>query len=98
MADWYGTWLHEALFLVILWWDIEKLMENSQKNVTGKVFVTLLPYRLNWTELNLNMIVMTSKFGSYGEMNKSWSSEDVKGFQNLYQLLSIDLSSNKRWK
>ena len=45
MADWYGTWLHEALFLDPVMRDIEKLMENSQKNVTGKVFVTLLPYR-----------------------------------------------------
>jgi argininosuccinate synthase len=39
MADWYGTWLHEALFLDPVMRDIEKLMENSQKNVTGKVFI-----------------------------------------------------------
>ena len=49
MADWYGTWLHEALFLDPVMRDIEKLMENSQQNVTGKVFITLLPYRF---ELN----------------------------------------------
>ncbi len=39
--------------------------------------------------LNLNGIeskydLMTSKFGSYGEMNKSWSGEDVKGFSKIY--------------
>jgi len=28
--------------------------------------------------------LMTSKFGSYGEMNKSWSGEDVKGFSKIY--------------
>ena len=60
--------------------DIEKLMENSQKNVTGKVFITLLPYRFELNGIESKYDLMTSKFGSYGEMNKSWSGEDVKGF------------------
>ena len=84
MADWYGTWLHEALFLDPVMRDIEKLMENSQKNVTGKVFVTLLPYRFELNGIESKYDLMTSKFGSYGEMNKSWSGEDVKGFSKIY--------------
>ena len=26
---------------------------------------------------------MSSKFGSYGEMNNSWTGEDVKGFTKI---------------
>jgi argininosuccinate synthase len=59
-------------------------MENSQKNVTGKVFITLLPYRFELNGIESKYDLMTSKFGSYGEMNKSWSGEDVKGFSKIY--------------
>ena len=45
-----------------------------------KVFVTLLPYRFELNGIESKYDLMTSKFGSYGEMNKSWSGEDVKGF------------------
>jgi argininosuccinate synthase len=27
---------------------------------------------------------MSSKFGSYGEMNKGWSGDDVKGFAKIF--------------
>jgi argininosuccinate synthase len=27
---------------------------------------------------------MSNKFGSYGEMNNSWSGEDVKGFSKIF--------------
>jgi argininosuccinate synthase len=27
---------------------------------------------------------MSSKFGSYGEMNNAWSGEDVKGFAKIF--------------
>jgi argininosuccinate synthase len=28
--------------------------------------------------------LMSSEFGSYGEMNNSWSGEDVKGFSKIF--------------
>jgi argininosuccinate synthase len=27
---------------------------------------------------------MSSKFGSYGEMNRGWSGEDVRGFSKIF--------------
>ena len=84
LSDWYGTWLHEALFLDPVMRDIEALLVNSQKTVTGKVFITLHPYRFELNGVESSHDLMTSKFGSYGEMNKTWSGEDVKGFSKIY--------------
>lgn len=84
LSDWYGTWLHEALFLDPVMRDIEALLVNSQMTVTGKVFVTLHPYRFELNGVESSHDLMTSKFGSYGEMNKTWSGEDVKGFSKIY--------------
>ena len=84
LSDWYGTWLHEALFLDPVMRDIEALLVNSQKTVTGKVFITLYPYRFELNGVDSSHDLMTSKFGSYGEMNKTWSGEDVKGFSKIY--------------
>lgn len=84
LSDWYGTWLHEALFLDPVMRDIEALLVNSQKTVTGKVFVTLYPYRFELNGIESSHDLMTSKFGSYGEMNKTWTGEDVKGFSKIY--------------
>lgn len=92
----YGTWLHEALFLDPAMRDIEALLDNSQKTVNGKVFVTLLPYRFVLNGIESENDLMSDKFGSYGEMNKSWSGEDVKGFSKiLSNSLSIYFNINK---
>ncbi len=83
ISGWYGTWLHEALFLDPVMRDIEAMLDNSQKTVNGKVFVTLLPYRFILNGIESENDLMSSKFGSYGEMNKGWSGEDVKGFSKI---------------
>ena len=54
------------------------------ETVTGKVFVTLQPYRYTVTGVESVHDLMSSKFGSYGEMNKGWSGEDVKGFAKIF--------------
>jgi len=36
--------LHEAMYLEPVMRDIEKFLENSQENVTGKVIIKLIPY------------------------------------------------------
>lgn len=82
-ADWYGTWLHEGLFLDPVMRDIEAFFTNSQSTVNGIVTVTLLPYRFILNGIESNNDLMASKFGSYGEMNLAWSGEDVKGYSKV---------------
>jgi argininosuccinate synthase len=83
LSAWYGNWLHEGLFLDPVMRDIETLLESSQKNVTGKVFVRLEPYRFSISGIESAHDLMSSKFGAYGEENKAWSGEDVKGFTKI---------------
>ncbi|RAK22526.1 argininosuccinate synthase [Flavobacterium aquaticum] len=83
LADWYGSWLHEGLFLDPALRDIETFFTNTQKTVNGKVIVTLLPYRFILNGIDSENDLMASKFGSYGEMNLGWSGEDVKGYSKI---------------
>lgn len=83
LADWYGSWLHEGLFLDPALRDIETFFTNSQKTVNGKVIVTLLPYRFILNGIESENDLMATKFGSYGEMNLGWSGEDVKGYSKI---------------
>ncbi|HTQ27055.1 MAG TPA: argininosuccinate synthase domain-containing protein, partial [Puia sp.] len=45
LSSWYGNWLHEGQMLDPTMRNIEKFLEDSQVTVSGKVFVTLQPYR-----------------------------------------------------
>lgn len=80
----YGNWLHEGLFMDPVMRNIEKLLESAQENVTGKVNVALHPYRFDVTGIISAHDLMSSEFGTYGEMNRTWSGEDVKGFSRIY--------------
>jgi argininosuccinate synthase len=64
--------------------NIEKFLSDTQVTVTGKVFVKLQPYRYLVTGIESEHDLMSSKFGSYGEMNKGWSGDDVKGFAKIF--------------
>jgi argininosuccinate synthase len=64
--------------------NIEKFMEDSQQTVSGKVFVTLLPHRFVLNGIESDHDLMNNKFGSYGEMNNSWTGDDVKGFAKIF--------------
>ena len=83
LADWYGSWLHEGLFLDPAMRDIEVFFESTQDKVNGKVFITLLPYRFILNGIESDNDLMNAKFGSYGEMNLGWSGEDVKGYSKI---------------
>ena len=83
LSDWYGNWLHEALFLDSVMRNIESFLQDSQKTVNGKVFITLHPYRFILNGIESDNDLMSSKFGSYGEENLAWSGEDVKGFTKI---------------
>ena len=84
LATFYGNWLHEGQALDPVMRDIESYLDSSQKNVTGKVFVELHPYRFQITGIESPYDLMNSKFGNYGEMNRGWGGEDVRGFTKIF--------------
>jgi len=84
LSSWYGNWLHEGQMLDPTMRNIEKFLEDTQATVSGKVFVTLQPYRYTVTGIESTHDLMSSKFGSYGEMNKGFSGDDVKGFARIF--------------
>ncbi|MDG5799641.1 argininosuccinate synthase [Marinilabiliaceae bacterium ANBcel2] len=83
ISNWYGMMLHDAMYLEPTMRDIEKFLENTQKNVTGKVFLELKPYHFNLTGVESENDLMKSEFGEYGEINKAWNGDDVKGFTKI---------------
>lgn len=83
LGNWYGMLLHEGQFLDPVMRNIETFLEDTQTNVTGKVFVQLLPYRFELQGIESEFDLMNSSFGSYGEMNRAWTGEDVKGFTKI---------------
>ncbi len=84
LADFYGNWLHEGQLLDPVMRDIESFFTSSQQNVTGDVYVQLMPYRYQVTGIESPFDLMNSKFGKYGEMNTGWSGEDVRGFSKIF--------------
>lgn len=83
LANWYGMLLHEGQFLDPVMRDIEVFLENTQRNVTGTVKVSLGVYRFFVIGIVSEKDLMSSDFGQYGEMNNGWSGEDVKGFTKI---------------
>ena len=84
LAQFYGNWLHEGQIMDPVMRDIEAYLENSQANVTGDVFVQLLPYRFQVIGIESKFDLMSSKFGKYGEMNTGWTGDDVRGFSKIF--------------
>ncbi len=83
LSNWYGMLLHEAQYFEPVMRDIEKFLDNSQENVNGKVTLKLSPYRFELVGIESENDLMNSGFGDYGEVNKGWSGDDVKGFTNI---------------
>lgn len=84
LAQFYGNWLHEGQILDPVMRDIEAYLEKSQRNVTGDVFVTLMPYRFQITGIESPFDLMNNRFGKYGEMNSGFTGEDVRGFSRIF--------------
>lgn len=80
----YGNLLHEGHYLDPVMRDIESFYDSTQKYVTGTVKVHLAPYRFYVVGITSEHDLMQSSFGKYGEMNNSWSGEDVKGFSKIF--------------
>lgn len=84
LSAWYGNWLHEGQLLDPTMRDMEAFLTSSQECVTGKVTIKMLPYRFELVGIESEHDLMSAKFGSYGEMNNTWSGEDVKGFTKIF--------------
>lgn len=84
LAAFYGNWMHEGQMHDPVMRDIEAFLKNAQQTVSGKVFVELSPYRFTVIGIDSPHDLMSNKFGSYGEMNNTWSGDDVKGFSKIF--------------
>lgn len=83
LASWYGMFIHESQYFEPVMRNIETFLEATQTNVSGTVTVELHPYRFVILGINSKHDLMTSDFGEYGEINKNWRSDDVKGFTKI---------------
>ena len=83
IGTWYGMFLHEAQYLDPVMRDMEAFLESTQQNVDGTVEVTLRPYSYTLVGVESNFDLMKTDFGEYGEVNKAWSADDVKGFTKI---------------
>lgn len=84
LSQFYGNWLHEGQILDPVMRNIENFLQSTQENVTGKVFVQLMPYRFQITGIESDFDLMNSKFGKYGEMNSGFTGDDVRGFSKIF--------------
>ncbi|HPB84870.1 MAG: argininosuccinate synthase [Paludibacteraceae bacterium] len=83
LGTWYGMFLHEAQYLEPVMRDIETFLQSSQQNVNGKVIVKLRPYSYQLVGVESSFDLMKTDFGEYGEVNRAWTSDDVKGFTKI---------------
>ena len=83
VGTWYGMFLHEAQYLEPVMRDIEAMLLSSQRNVSGTVTIRLRPYGYTLVGVDSPFDLMKTDFGEYGEVNKAWSADDVKGFTKI---------------
>ena len=83
VGTWYGMFLHEAQYLDPVMRDIEAMLLHSQENVTGVVEIILRPLSYTLVGVESSFDLMKTDFGEYGEVNKAWSADDVKGFTKI---------------
>ena len=89
LSNWYGTHLHEGLFLDPVMRDFEAFLESSQTQVSGHVYVSLKPYHFTIDGIASENDLMDTDFGTYGEENKRWTADEAKGFIKIYANQSI---------
>ena len=83
LSNWYGQLLHEAQYLEPVMRNIETFLTDTQQFVTGEVEVELRPYHFATLGCSSDYDLMSSRFGEYGESNKSFSGQDVVGFTKV---------------
>jgi len=80
LGNFYGMLLHEGNYLDEVMRNIEAFLSDTQKNVSGDVFVSLYPFQFRLDGISSPHDLMNASFGSYGEINKGWTAEEAKGF------------------
>lgn len=80
LGNFYGMLLHEGNYLDAVMRNIESFLTDTQKTVTGDVFVSLYPFQFRLNGISSPHDLMNASFGSYGEMNKGWTADEAKGF------------------
>lgn len=83
LSNWYGQLMHEAQYLEPVMRNIETFLDDTQQFVTGEVEIELRPYHFAVLGCSSEYDLMNSKFGEYGEVNKSFSGQDVIGFTKV---------------
>jgi argininosuccinate synthase len=83
LGSWYGMFIHESQYFEPVMRNIETFLQDTQTNVSGTVTVELHPYRFVVQGIISSHDLMTSDFGEYGEINKNWTGDDVKGFTKI---------------
>jgi len=83
LGNWYGMFLHEAMYQEPVMRNIEDFLESTQEKVTGKVIVKLRPYHFDLVGIESEHDLMNSGFGQYGETVEAWTADDVKGFTKI---------------
>jgi len=80
LGNFYGMLLHEGNYLDEVMRNIEAFLTDTQKKVSGDVFVGLYPFQFRLNGISSEHDLMNASFGSYGEINKGWTADDAKGF------------------
>lgn len=83
LGSWYGTMLHDSMYLEPAMRNVESFLEDTQKHVSGKVSLILHPYHFMMEGVTSDADLMNSDFGAYGESAGQWTSDDVKGFVTI---------------
>ncbi|MDD2298667.1 MAG: argininosuccinate synthase [Fermentimonas sp.] len=83
LSNWYGQLMHEAQYLEPVMRNIETFLDDTQKYVTGEVEIELRPYHFSVLGCSSDFDLMSSRFGEYGESNKSFTGQDVVGFTKV---------------
>lgn len=83
LSNWYGQLMHEAQYLEPVMRNIETFLDDTQRFVTGEVEIELRPYHFAVLGCTSEYDLMSSRFGEYGETNKSFSGQDVVGFTKV---------------
>lgn len=83
IGTWYGMFLHEAQYLDPVMRDMEAFLEKSQENVNGTVEIILRPQSYTLVGVDTPFDLMKTDFGEYGEVNKAWTADDIKGFTKI---------------
>lgn len=83
LAGCYGQMMHEGQYLDPLMRNIEGFLADTQQYVTGTVEIELRPYHFSVLGCKTAYDLMNSRFGDYGETNRSLSAQDMVGFTKV---------------